>query len=104
MGPTVKLVLSINTRSAWPRFPVRTFSFAWSSLPGERVCEFAPTTGFCIGFYRRGHADVEDPALEAVDCIANKTMNSNAGVHLRLYMAHPCKPLGSSFQFRFEPP
>jgi hypothetical protein len=29
-----------------------------------------------------------DSALEAVDCIANKTMNSNAGVHLRLFMAH----------------
>jgi hypothetical protein len=46
---------------------------------------------------------IRGSALEAVDCIASKTINGNAAVHLRLYIAHPCKHLSSSSQFRFEP-
>src|SRR5215470_434037 len=42
-------------------------------------------------------------ALASVDCIANKTVNSNAGVHpWHLYMAHPCKPVKLSSPVLFR--
>src|SRR5262249_42844612 len=44
VGPTLRLVLSRNTRSAMPRFPVRTVWFAEISLPAESVCVFPPAT------------------------------------------------------------
>jgi hypothetical protein len=45
---------------------------------------------------------IRGSALAAVDCIAHKTITSNAGVHLWLYMAHLTLRLFISFQFRFE--
>jgi len=44
---------------------------------------------------------IRGSAFETADCIANKTANADADIHLWLYMAHPTKPLGSPFQFQF---
>ena len=94
-------MLSSSTRSAWPRLPVRTVSFAYTSLPGESVCEFVPTMPSASGLVEVA-VPIRDWAFAAVDCIANKPINSSTGVHLRSMHSLPLQSPWLLVPVRFQ--
>src|SRR5262245_66059496 len=71
------------------------------SLPAESVCVLPPVTTSTLGLVAAA-VPIRGSAWETADCMANKPANSDAVIHLWLYMVHPSKALGSSFLLQFR--